>query len=232
MGSALPSRAGEIYMNIADFLSLCGAMSPLGKVALFSDLGIAFAYLAIPVGLLVVRRKRLDDIPYPWMFALFAAFIVACGLTHLVHALQMPWTTFEHTVLEASVKAVCAILSMGTAAALIAITPEALRLISPRARAAALEEQVQLRTKQNMELVREINHRLGNQLQVMASTLRIEGRRSGQPGEREMIGRMQIVVDQLIEGYRLDQARYSSGATPPEHGAPATQAAKGRARPR
>lgn len=210
---------------IADFLGLCGAMSPLGKVALFSDLGIAFAYLAIPVGLLVVMRKRHEDIPYPWMFALFAAFIVTCGLTHLVHALQMPWTTFEHTVLEASVKAVCALLSIGTATALIAITPEALRLISPRARAAALEEQVQLRTRQNTELVREINHRLGNQLQVMASTLRIEGRRSVQPGEREMIGRVRAVLDQLIEGYRLDQARYSTGATPPDAGAPVSRGA-------
>ncbi|MBX9758120.1 MAG: hypothetical protein K2Y29_05030 [Beijerinckiaceae bacterium] len=188
-------------------------MSPLGKVTLFSDLGIAFAYLAIPVGLLIVWRKRLDDLPYPWMLALFAAFIIACGLTHLVDAIQMPWTTFEHTTAEAGVKAVCAILSISTAAALIAIMPEALRLISPRVRAAELAEQVQMRTRQNMELVREINHRLGNQLQVLASTLRIENRRATQVSERELIGRVQSVVDQLIEGYRLDEALYRRGET-------------------
>lgn len=133
---------------LGSYVALCGAMSPLGKITLFSDLRIALAYFAIPIGLLVVRRRRLADLPYPWMFGFFAAFIVACGLTHLVHALEMPWTTFEHTLSEAIVKVVCAVLSIGTAIALIAIMPAALRLVSPSERRAELERLVNERTQE------------------------------------------------------------------------------------
>jgi hypothetical protein len=200
---------------LGSYIALCGAMSPLGKVVLLSDLGIAIAYFAIPAGLLIVRRRRLADLPYPWMFGLFAAFIVTCGLTHLVHAIQMPWTTFEHTASEAVVKAVCAALSIGTAAALIAVMPQALRLVSPRARHDELEQQVLERTAENRALVREINHRLGNQLQVMTSAIRLERRRAVEPAEREALGRIANVVDDLVRSYRQDEDRYR-GPSPPE----------------
>lgn len=184
-------------------------MSPLGKLVLASDLSIATAYFAIPVGLLIVAGKRVKDIPYPWMFAFFAAFIVACGLTHLVHALQMPYTTFEHTALEATVKTVCALLSVATAAALIAIMPRALRLVSPRERALVLEREVALRTAQNVQLLREINHRLGNQLQIMGSLVRLEKRKSNTPEERAVVERIGAVVDELARSYHADEGRYS-----------------------
>jgi hypothetical protein len=200
---------------LESYIALCGAMSPLGKVVLASDLGIAIAYFAIPIGLLIVWRRRLADLPYPWMFGLFAAFIVTCGLTHLVHAVQMPWTTFEHTISEAVVKVICAVLSVGTAAALIAVMPQALRLVSPRARQEELERQVRDRTAENVALVREINHRLGNQLQVMTSAIRLERRRAVEPGEREALGRLAHVVDELVRSYRHDEDRYR-GQSPPE----------------
>ncbi|MFN3891920.1 MAG: histidine kinase dimerization/phosphoacceptor domain -containing protein [Beijerinckiaceae bacterium] len=201
---------------LESYFALCGGMSPLGKVVLASDLGIALAYFAIPVGLLIVWRRRLDDLPYPWMFALFAAFIVACGLTHAVHALQMPWTTFEHTVAEAALKATCAALSIGTAIALIAIMPKALRLVSPRARRAELERQVRERTSENRELLREINHRLGNQLQVIASAVRIERRRATEEGDRAALGRIAAVVDELVSSYHADERRYRGAAPGPD----------------
>ena len=43
-------------MDFATYVQLCGAMSPLGKVVLASDLSIAAAYFAIPIGLLLVWR--------------------------------------------------------------------------------------------------------------------------------------------------------------------------------
>jgi hypothetical protein len=201
-------------MNLTEYFALCGAMSPIGQLVLAGDLSIALAYFAIPIGLLVVMRKRLDDIPYPWMFALFAAFIVTCGLTHLVHALQMPYTTFEHTRLEAVVKTVCAVLSVGTAAALIAIMPRALRMASPRERRLELERQVAERTRENVELLREINHRLGNQLQVMGAVVRIELRRTSAPGERSLLKRIGAVVEDLSLSYHAAEGRYSG--VPPE----------------
>jgi hypothetical protein len=48
-----------------------------------SDLLIALAYFAIPVILVWLIRKR-RDLPFSWMFALFGAFIVACGMTHVM----------------------------------------------------------------------------------------------------------------------------------------------------
>jgi len=48
-----------------------------------SDLLIAAAYFAIPVILVWFIRKR-RDLPFSWMFALFGAFIVACGMTHVM----------------------------------------------------------------------------------------------------------------------------------------------------
>lgn len=183
------------------YVALCGDMSPRGQIVLASDLGIATAYFAIPIGLLVVWRKRLDDLPYPWMLGLFAAFIVACGLTHLVHAVQMPWTTFEHTVAEAFVKGVCALLSIVTAAALITIMPKALRLVSPIRRKEELEREVKRRTAENTALLREINHRVRNHLQVISSAVRIERRKATKPAEKELLDRINAVVDGLAETY-------------------------------
>ncbi len=202
-------------MDPFNYFALCGAMSPLGKLVLGGDLSIALAYFAIPVGLIVVLRKRLRDIPYPWMLALFASFIVTCGLTHLVHALQMPYTTFEHTVLEATVKTICAVLSVITAVALIAIVPRALRLVSPRERALQLELEVAARTKENVQLLREINHRLGNQLQIMGSLVRLERRKSVTPEERAVVERIGVVVNDLARSYHEAEGRYSGIA--PEH---------------
>ena len=196
-------------MDPFNYFALCGAMSPLGKLVLAGDLGIALSYFAIPVSLLVVQRKRLRDIPYPWMLALFAAFIVACGLTHLIHALQMPYTTFEHTVLEATVKTICAALSIITAIAMFIVVLRALRMVSPRERALELEKEVAARTAENMLLLREINHRLGNQLQIMGSLVRIERRKAVSPEERAVVERIGVVVDDLARGYHEAEGRYS-----------------------
>ena len=45
-----------------------------------SDALIAVAYFAIPIALLVLARRR-RELPFPWLFVMFAAFITACGLT-------------------------------------------------------------------------------------------------------------------------------------------------------
>jgi hypothetical protein len=196
-------------MDLSEFFSLCGAMSPLGKLVLASDLNIAAAYFAIPISLLVVRRHRLDDLPYPWLFLMFAGFIVTCGLTHLVHAYQMPFTTFEHTLTEAWVKATCAFLSVVTAGALIWIMPTALRMISPLERAAQLERIVEERTKEKEALAREINHRLGNFLQIVRSAVRMEQRQIDQ-ASNPSLSRIAGVVDELGRRYHQDTAAWIS----------------------
>lgn len=186
----------------AQYAQLCGDMSPLGKVVLLGDLSIALAYFALPVGLLIVWRNRLNDLPYPWMLCLFAAFIVGCGLTHLVHALQMPYTTFAHTTLEAVVKSITALLSIGTAAALLALLPRIFRIVSPKARQEELARLVAERTRENNALIREINHQLGNQLQIMSSAIRIERRKVREECTRASLGRLEEVLSDLVTRYR------------------------------
>ncbi len=188
---------------LSDYAALCGDLSHLGKLVLLGDLGIALAYFAIPLGILVVWHRRLKDLPYPWILCLFAAFIVGCGLTHLVHAIQMPYTTFAHTVVEATVKTITAVLSIGTAAALSFIIPKILKLVSPKVRQQELEALVAERTKENEGLLKEIGHQLGNQLQIMHSVLRIERRKAKTEDEFAMLTRVDSAVEELSHRYRV-----------------------------
>jgi signal transduction histidine kinase len=92
-----------------------------------SDAVIALAYFSIPVALavLVVRRR---DLAFPWLFALAAVFITACGATHVMDI----WTLWHPDyVLQGVIKAVTAIASIATAAALWPIMPRVLALPSP-----------------------------------------------------------------------------------------------------
>jgi len=59
-----------------------------------SDAIITLAYYSIPLGLVYFVRKRAD-LPFHWMFVLFAVFIVACGSTHLMEI----WTLWQPELL-------------------------------------------------------------------------------------------------------------------------------------
>ena len=94
-----------------------------------SDLLIAVAYFAIPVALLVFLRRR-RDLAFKPVFALFAAFILACGVTHVLGAVTL-WIPLYW--LDGGMKALTAVLSVATAAALWPLLPKALSLPSPEA---------------------------------------------------------------------------------------------------
>jgi hypothetical protein len=201
------------------YWAACGSMSTLGKIVLLGDLGIALAYFAIPVGMAIILRQRLTDLPYPWLIALFAAFIVACGLTHLVHAIQMPWTTFEHTVAEAVVKSFCALLSIGTAIALLVLLPRIKYLPSPAAQKAELARAVAERTREKDELVWQIYHQLGNQIQIMQSAINIESRRVKSDEAVQVTDRLAAIVAEMGKHYpdllkRFDAAHVESTKWP------------------
>lgn len=91
-----------------------------------SDALIAIAYFSIPLALIHFVRQR-KDLPYPWLFQLFGAFIIACGLTHIMEI----WTLWHPIYWVSGVlKASTAIISLTTAIALIPVIPQALRLPS------------------------------------------------------------------------------------------------------
>ena len=108
----------------------CGEWSSeLGWLHVVSDLAVWGAYVAIPIVLsyFVLRRRR--DLPFPAIFWLFALFIFACGTTHLIEAIIF-WRPIYR--FAGIVKFVTAVVSWGTVAALIPITPTVLSLRSPK----------------------------------------------------------------------------------------------------
>jgi PAS domain S-box-containing protein len=91
---------------------------------LISDVVIAAAYFTIPVILVWFIRKR-RDLPFGWMFALFGAFIVACGMTHVMEV----WNLWHAQYwLAGAIKGVTAAASIATAILLVRLAPEALNL--------------------------------------------------------------------------------------------------------
>lgn len=100
-----------------------------------SDAVIALSYFAIPVAIYIFAKRRLDLEPeHRRMALLFAAFITACGLTHIA-AIVTLWVPYYG--LQALLKAVTAIVSLITAAALPFLLPKLLKLPSPKTLQAA-----------------------------------------------------------------------------------------------
>ncbi|MBS1955466.1 MAG: hypothetical protein JST89_14885 [Cyanobacteria bacterium SZAS-4] len=96
-------------------------------VMIAGNIGIALAYFLIPLALRFFVGKR-KDLPYPYMFKLFAAFILSCGLTHIAKV----WTLYHPDYwLEASLDLWTAFVSLATAILLLPIIPKALSLRSP-----------------------------------------------------------------------------------------------------
>jgi PAS domain S-box-containing protein len=89
-----------------------------------SDAVIALAYFTIPLALLHFARRR-SDLAYPWMFSLFALFILGCGATHVM-GIWVLWRPDYGA--DGLVKAVTALASIGTAFAIWQVMPAALAL--------------------------------------------------------------------------------------------------------
>ncbi len=88
---------------------------------------IAVSYGSIPVFLGVVKARR-KDIPFSWILVLFGAFILACGVTHLVHVVGI-WKPVGWW--QAGVDAACAAVSVASAVVLWPMLPRLLSLPSP-----------------------------------------------------------------------------------------------------
>ena len=161
-----------------------------------SDLSIATAYFAIPITMAVVLRDRKNDIPYPWLWLLFVTFIVACGLTHTAHV----WSAVSGTNylgLHAAIGLFCGIVSVGTAVAFLFIIPEIKRLPSPKQQQAKLENLVAQRTAEKDRLILEINHRVGNQLQIVRSMVSVQRRHVQSQETIEVLRQLTTELDKM-----------------------------------
>ena len=90
-----------------------------------SDLVITVAYYAIPMVLGIFLYKRRASIPYSGILALFVAFILLCGTTHL---LQIYVTWYPAYEIQGWLKALTAVVSILTALVLAPKLPELIAL--------------------------------------------------------------------------------------------------------
>ncbi len=99
----------------------------VGWMHIISDVAIFCAYTAIPLMLVYFVLKK-KDAPFLPIFWLFAVFIVACGMSHLVEAIIF-WEPVYR--LSGYVKAGTAIVSVVTVCALIPNMPKFLSMKTP-----------------------------------------------------------------------------------------------------
>jgi len=191
-------------------IELCTSDTGLFWLILLSDISIAVAYFAIPITMAVVLRNRRDDIPYPWLWTLFVTFIVACGLTHASHVVSAA-SGANYLVLQAAVGWFCAATSVGTAVAFAFILPQIRELPSPKRQRAELERLVAQRTAEKDRLIREINHRVGNQLQVISSMVSVEARRAQSEETLTVLGRIKAELENMAHQHvELSQIDYQA----------------------
>ncbi|QLC26996.1 response regulator [Parasphingopyxis algicola] len=115
-----------------------------------SDALIALAYFSIPIAILYFIRKR-PDIRFGWIATLFAAFILACGATHVMGI----WTLWNGDYgIQALMKAFTALVSVITAIALWPLVPKALAVPSAAQLQSANDELSALVAERDAALVR------------------------------------------------------------------------------
>lgn len=103
----------------------CGRWTEFhGWLYIGSDVAIWAAYFVIPVFLIRFLKKK-PNIPLPSVFWLFGAFILFCGLTHLMDAVIFWWPDYR---LSALLRFITAVVSWVTVLALYRFFPVALAL--------------------------------------------------------------------------------------------------------
>ncbi len=133
-----------------------------GWLHIISDVGIWAAYFTIPALLAYFLSKR-KDIPFRRVFLLFVAFIMLCGLTHLMDATIFWWPAYR---ISGLLKLGTAIVSWATVVALIYNIPDVLRLRSPE----ELQREIEAR-KEAEKALREANEVLEQRVQERVAQL-------------------------------------------------------------
>lgn len=122
-------------MNLNDLIATKSA-TPHGFCLLWQDdlialhaisnIVIALAYFAMPFVIILFLKKR-PDIKHRLLFWVFAIFILACGLTHVMNAVTI-WIPAYY--LSGIMMAITAIISLGSAIVVLYFFPKIIKLPS------------------------------------------------------------------------------------------------------
>jgi PAS domain S-box-containing protein len=133
-----------------------------------SDAFIALAYLAIPIALCLLIRRR-QDLAFSGIFWLFALFILACGATHVLGIVTLWHPVYR---LEGLVKAITAGASVLTAFATFRLLPQAVALPSVSRLEVEMEERKKIEAS-----VRELNATLEARVEERTRDLQLSNAR-------------------------------------------------------
>ena len=191
---------------------LCGNWTDFhGWLYILSDLMIWAAYMTIPLILIrfVVVKK---GVPLLNVFYLFGAFILLCGLTHLVDALMFWWPAYRFNAL---IRLMTGLVSIATVVALIRYFNEAVGLKTSQEFSHELsfrQQAMQELTRSNEELQQfayVASHDLQSPLKTIENYLSLlEAKYADDlnPDARRLIGvstaatgRMRTLINDLLE---------------------------------
>lgn len=85
-----------------------------------ADLVIALAYFAIPLTIFIIMHKKKKEIPFAWVFGMFATFILFCGITHIIELIAI-WRPIYY--IEGLIKVFTAAISLATAIIMFPLIP-------------------------------------------------------------------------------------------------------------
>jgi two-component sensor histidine kinase len=159
-----------------------------------SDTLIAFAYFAISgtLAYLIYRARR--DIPFHWMVLAFGVFIIACGGTHLVEAVTV-WVPVY--VFSAALKVLTALVSVTTAIVLPFTVPRMLALVQNAKFSQEATAQLRRSEERKAALLREVHHRVKNNLGVICSIFYLQSTHAREPETVEVFRDMENRVHSM-----------------------------------
>ncbi len=144
------------FISTTDFQphAFCFTWQPdLMLLYVISDSFITFSYIFISAVLVFFVYRTRDNLPMPWIFLAFGAFIVSCGITHFFDVLTL-WDPIYW--ISGTAKLITAIASTLTAFSLPYAMPRALKLVKE---ASLSVERKKAIIASNQELQREILRR-------------------------------------------------------------------------